>query len=345
MTSFLDSAMRELSFSGRFVKGDGVSDARLAFGCGSHCEPWPDSTPPGRYARGVRALMGGLALEPLLAVVLWGGVYPGAKLGLREIPVLTFTALRIVLATTVLLAASGAPARLHGLVRPLLNAGAAQTAFQLLLVASVRRTTAGNSAILLAAAPLITATWLALARRQTPTARQIGGLLLGIAGVALIVRHAGAGSDPVGDAIALAAAGAWAWYGIAIGPVVEQVGARRATGLAMAIAAVVVTPIALPELVALPWRAISWTAWAGLVYGATVGMVVAMTLWGRSVARLGPTQTMIHVYIEPVSAVVIAAVLLGESLTIVQALGAALTFAAVWIASTRAAPGLPAATT
>jgi drug/metabolite transporter (DMT)-like permease len=54
---------------------------------------------------------------------------------------------------------------------------------------------------------------------------------------------------------------------------------------------------------------------------------------------------MIHVYIEPVSAVVIAAVLLGESLTIVQALGAALTFAAVWIASTRAAPGLPEATT
>lgn len=32
----------------------------------------------------------GLHLLPLLAAVLWGGVYPGTKLGLRETPVLGF---------------------------------------------------------------------------------------------------------------------------------------------------------------------------------------------------------------------------------------------------------------
>jgi drug/metabolite transporter (DMT)-like permease len=287
----------------------------------------------------VRALIGWLELEPLLAVVLWGGVYPGAKLGLREIPVLSFAALRLVVATVVLIAvagASGRPALSRDLLRPLLNAGAAQTAFQLLLVAGVRRTTAGNSAILLAAAPLITAGWLALTRRESLEARQLGGLLLGIAGVGLVVQHAGGGSDLLGDAIALAAAGAWAWYGLAIGPVVDRLGARWATGLTMIVAALVIIPLALPELHTLGWRAISWPAWAGLLYGATLGMVVAMTLWGRSVSRLGPRQTMIYVYLEPVSAVVIAAMLLGESLSAIQALGAASTFVAVWIASTRA---------
>lgn len=69
-------------------------------------------------------------------------------------------------------------------------------------------------------------------------------------------------------------------------------------------------------------------------------MVVAMTLWGRSVSRLGPKETMIYVYVEPLSAVVIAALRLGESLSLLQALGAGLTFVALWIASaprTRAA--------
>lgn len=44
---------------------------------------------------------------------------------------------------------------------------------------------------------------------------------------------------------------------------------------------------------------------------------------------------MLYVYVEPVSAVMIAAVLLGESLTLLQGLGAALTFVALWIAPRR----------
>ena len=94
-----------------------------------------------------------IRVEPLVAVVLWGGIYPGAKLGLQEIPALSFTYLRLILAAIVLAAASG-----HGrsgwawsLRGPALRAGAAQAAFQLLLIAGLARTTAGASAILLAA--------------------------------------------------------------------------------------------------------------------------------------------------------------------------------------------------
>src|SRR6266550_2725586 len=229
--------------------------------------------------------------EPLLAVVLWGGIYPGAKLGLAEIPVLTFTYLRVVLAALVLAAAAGGwrPPSPFSLWKPLLGAGLAQTAFQLLLIAGLQRTTAGTSAILLAAAPLLTAAWLALARRERTPGRQ--------------------------------------WYSLVVGPLAGELGAMRATGGAMTVAGILLSPIALAGAWRLPWAGISWTAWAGLVYGATAGMVVAMSLWGRSVGRLGPRQTMTYVYLEPVSAVLIAAVLLGESLHPVQAVGALLTFA------------------
>jgi drug/metabolite transporter (DMT)-like permease len=293
----------------------------------------------------VRSVIGWIKLEPLLAAVLWGGIYPSAKLGLREIPVLSFTALRLVVASCVLFMVFGRHRGLDVRRAPftqVLNAGLAQTAFQLLLIAGLYRTTAGNSAILLATAPLMTAAWLALTKRDSLTWRQLGGLLLGIVGVGLVVRQARldiGSSEMTGNAIALAAAGAWAWYSIAIGPVVNHLGAGWATGLTMVSAAAVVTPLALPELGTLAWQRVSWEAWAGLVYGSTVGMVVAMTLWGRSVSKLGPKETMTYIYLEPASAVVIAAVLLGESFGLLQGLGAMVIFVALWIAS---APQMPA---
>jgi drug/metabolite transporter (DMT)-like permease len=104
----------------------------------------------------VKRLTSWFHLQPLLAVILWGGIYPGAKLGLREIPVLSFTYLRILLAVIVLFVVSWSTQPLRfprALWKPLLQAGLAQTVFQFLLIAGLQRTTAGNSAILLATPP------------------------------------------------------------------------------------------------------------------------------------------------------------------------------------------------
>jgi drug/metabolite transporter (DMT)-like permease len=100
-----------------------------------------------------------ILIEPLLAVILWGGIYPGARIALREIAVVDFTFLRLVLATAVLAAVwlprrRPVPRRFWRLV---VLAGIAQTAFQILLVGGLRWTTAGQSAILLAASPIMTA--------------------------------------------------------------------------------------------------------------------------------------------------------------------------------------------
>jgi drug/metabolite transporter (DMT)-like permease len=208
-------------------------------------------------------------------------------------------------------------------------------AFQLLLTGGLRWTTAGNSAILLATAPLLTAVWLAARGQGTLANRQWCGVGLGLIGVGLVVQR-GAGvawTHLGGDLLALGAAAAWAWYGLTIGPLVRSVGALRATAWSMVVAACGVAPLALGDGWAHTWSSVSWTAWAGVLYGATVGMVLAMTLWGRALNRYGPQQTMLYVYLEPVSAVVIAAVLLGEAMHPIQAFGALLTLIGVGLAS------------
>jgi drug/metabolite transporter (DMT)-like permease len=293
----------------------------------------------------VKWLTSWVHLQPLLAVTLWGGIYPGAKLGLREMPVLSFTYLRILLAMIVLFVVSWSAQPLgfpRAPWKPLLQAGLAQTAFQFLLIAGLQRTTAGNSAILLATAPLLTAGWIAFTRREHLGRRRWFGLIVGFGGVALVVQGGGidvTGARLGGDLLALGAAGAWAWYGIVIGPLVGTLGALRATGWTMVIAAFCFTPLSFAEVRAHTWGSVSWEAWAGLIYGATVGMVMAMALWGRSIHRLGPQQTMLYVYLEPLSAVVIAAALLGEVLRPIQAVGALLTFVGVGLGSSQEQQG------
>ena len=300
------------------------------------CEAGPPGPGAGRRLR----------VEPLLAVVLWGGIYPGARLALREITIVDFTFLRLVLATAVLAAVWLPRPRpvSRALWRVIAWAGIAQAAFQILLIGGLRWTTAGQSAILLAASPILTAAWLALRRSEASDRRAWAGLVTGVLGVALVAWGSACGADKrcaggldtsrlAGDLLALGAAAAWSWYGFVVSPAVAAMGTWQATGWAMGIATAVFAPLALPEVARHAWAAVSWPAWAGLVYGATAGMVVAMALWGRSLHRFGQRQTMVYVYLEPVSAVVIAAILLGESLSPVQAAGALLTFAGVWLAS------------
>jgi drug/metabolite transporter (DMT)-like permease len=293
----------------------------------------------------VKGLTRWVRFQPLLAVTLWGGIYPGAKLGLRERPVLSFTSLCLLLAMIILCVVSRRAQPWcfpRVLWKPHLGAGLAQTVFQLSLMAGLQRTTAGHSANLLATAPLLTAGWPAFTRREPLGRRRWVGVVVAFGGVALVVQGGGievTGARLVGDLLALGAAGAWAWYGIVIGPRVGTLGALRATGWTMVVAALGFTPLSFAEVRAHPWGSVSWEAWAGLIYGATVGMVLAIALWGRSIHRLGPQQTALYVDLEPVSAVVIAAAVLGEVLRLIQAVGAPLTFVGVGLACAQDQPG------
>jgi drug/metabolite transporter (DMT)-like permease len=141
-------------------------------------------------------------------------------------------------------------------------------------------------------------------------------------------------SQAVGDLLALGSAAAWVWYSLAISPVVGSLGTWQATAYALGIAALAIVPLVLFEAAHhVWWHSVSWEAWGGLIYSAAAGMVVAMALWGRSMYRLGTRQTMPYAYLEPVSAVIIAAIILGESLSAIQAAGGLLTLVGVWLAS------------
>ncbi|WP_454688039.1 DMT family transporter [Achromobacter aloeverae] len=157
---------------------------------------------PGRTAAsGTRVAWGPVALFCLL----WSSAFAGAKFGLRDCPPLTLLTIRFFLAAVVLLALAawhGTPSRpswrevgllaLLGVLNNALYLGLSWTG--MLTVSSA------FTAVLISTNPLLIGVLAGPVLGERLTARKLGGLLLGLAGVALVLRSrlGGMHEDPHG---------------------------------------------------------------------------------------------------------------------------------------------------
>lgn len=85
--------------------------------------------------------------------------------------------------------------------------------------------------------------------------------------------------------------------------------------------------------IAWPYTASGWVG----VTGGTLCFVIAILVMFAAVARVGPATTAMILNVEPLIAIIAAAVLLGERLTAVQLVGGALVFAALVLSSFKSA--------
>ena len=206
----------------------------------------------------------------------------------------------------------------------LLSMGILSAAVGLLLFGAVERIPASTTTLLLYAHPAMVSVIVVLLGRERMSASKLVALALGLGGVALVVGAPVEGLDPVGAGLALGAALMLALY-----VVVAQTGSAGISPLiAGAIALTVATALYLPIALAgggLASTGSSW--WWVLGVGAATGSGVALFL--AALSRLGPIRATIGATVEPVTAVVLGAVLLAERLAAIQLLGGLLVVTAV----------------
>ncbi|KJK32999.1 ABC transporter permease [Lentzea aerocolonigenes] len=215
----------------------------------------------------------------------------------------------------------------RSLVLGALNIGA----FTPLLFLAAYRLPGGVAATLLAIQPLFVA---ALASRflgQRLTIRILAAGLAGLLGVSLLVLKAGARLDALGVAAALGGAAVTAAAIVLNKRWVSPASALATTGWQLVAGGIVLVPLtfALEDLPTFTRNV------AGYAFLSVFGGAVAYVVWIRGITLLTATQVTFLGLLTPVVAAIIGWAALGQQLTAVQLLGAAIVLTAMTVAQMR----------
>jgi len=273
----------------------------------------------------------------LLVCLIWGVNFSVTKIAIGEIPALPFTAVRFALASLllwVIVRVVEGPARIDRAAwRRLIVLGiVGNTCYQLLFVLGLARTTATNSALIVATVPTVVAVIAGALRLERITRRMWWGIGLGTLGVVLVIAAGGVEFSTGtlrGDLLTVLAVFCWAGYTVDLRRLPTGISPLRVTMVTSVAGTPGLVLAGLPGLFRLDWTTISTTGWAALAYATLLSLVVAYILWNRSVQTVGGTRTAIYMCLTPLFAVIAAWLILGERAHPSQAIGAVLIVAGV----------------
>jgi drug/metabolite transporter (DMT)-like permease len=289
--------------------------------------------------------------ELLALAAIWGSSFMFIKIGVSQLPPLFVSAGRVVsgaltLVVIVLVNRDRLPRDLgtwgHNGVVGILGVAAPFSLFAY----GEQRISSVLAGIWNAATPLVVlpaAVW--LFRIERMMTRRAVGLLLGFLGALIILavwRDVG-GASWTGQLLCLAAA---ICYGIAIPYTRRFIAGRPGSGAAMSLCQlvvasavlVVIAPLASPALPAI--GQLSGTVIASVIALGALGTGVAFVLNMRNIRMIGASAASMVTYIVPVFAAVVGILVLGESLSWNEPLGALVVLLGVAVSQGLLAPAI-----
>ena len=233
----------------------------------------------------------------LLVALIWGVNFSVTKGVFARFPPLAFTGVRFALASLLLIPLvrriEGPESLPRWVVTRLVVLGVVgNTLYQLGFISGLARTTASNSALILAAMPSIVAVMAVVLRFEPLRPRVLGGVLIATVGVVLVIaaRAAGFGvATTAGDLLTLGALICWAGYTLGLRVLPPEVSPLRVTMVTTVAGAPGLVLAGMPEMLSMDWSAVGWQGWSALAYATFLSLLVAYLIWNRSVKVVGPS--------------------------------------------------------
>ena len=271
--------------------------------------------------------------------ILWGGSFFFVGIAVRELPPFTIVAMRVALAALAL----GGLLWILGLPMPrdrrtwiaFFGMGALNNLVPFcLIVWGQTQIASGVASVLNATTPLFGVMVAhVLTRDEKMTGNRLAGVLVGFAGVAVMIGPsaleglvgAGPGSGLLAQLAVLGAALSYSFAGIfgrrfksmGVSPLVTATGQVTASTLML-------VPVAL--LADRPWTLPmpSVAAWGAVIGIALLSTALAYVIFFRILASAGATNLMLVTFLIPVSAILLGGLFLGERLAVRHGVGMAL---------------------
>ncbi|MDR3576583.1 MAG: EamA family transporter [Anaerolineaceae bacterium] len=269
----------------------------------------------------------------LVVYIVWGSTYLAIRVGVRPGSGFTpfvFGAMRVLTASAILLAlAALTHQRLRLTRKELMNLAGSGLLLWLggngLVVFAEQRVNSGLTALIIAGVPIWVAIYNTIADRKTPSLLVIGALLTGMAGILLLsmpLLLSGVKADFFSVIIMLAASISWAggaWLQsrtpTKLAPSVSSGYQMFFGGIGFALTALILReplPTPIPQ---------AWLAWGYLVI---FGSLLAFTSFIRALRMLPTNIVMTYSFVNPIIAVLLGWIILGEQITYWTVAGAVL---------------------
>ncbi|HEV8469944.1 MAG TPA: DMT family transporter [Candidatus Limnocylindria bacterium] len=272
--------------------------------------------------------------------VIWGVPYLLIKIAVAEVSPATLVLMRTALGAAILVPLAMFSGGLRALVphwrAVLLYTFVEVAAPWILLSDAERRLSSSLSGLLIAGVPLVGAllAWL-VGGDDRPDARRLTGLVLGFAGVAVLV-----GLDVSTNDLGAVAEVGLVVVGYAIGPMIVARRLREVPAVGVIAASLVLTAIAYAPIgvAQLPAHIPSTQALLAVVLLGVVCTAVGFVLFFELITEVGPNRATVITYFNPVVALALGVALLGEPLTVGIGAGFALIAFGSFVATRRAQP-------
>ncbi len=271
-------------------------------------------------------------VKAFLAAVIWGASFVATKTALREVSPFTVLALRFGMGVIVL---SFAVWRLkvfrsvtpHELLWLALLGAIGILTHQALQVSGLAVTAATSVAWLVTLTPVFTAILAWLFLHETFGAFKILGLVIAFAGAFAVITQGVLSLDVLrlpstaGDFLALASSLNWAIFSVASKPMLRRMHPTLMVTLVMAFGWLMVLPVFVGAQGLSEISRLSLTGWAAIGFLGLCASGFAYIFWYDALARLDAAQTVAFLYVEPLVTLVVAAIVLNETLTPVAFIG------------------------
>ena len=202
---------------------------------------------------------------------------------------------------------------------------------------SLRFTTATNTSLIVCSCPLFAMLIIALFyRSERFSARQVWGSIVALAGMAAVVLngHFVLHLSPLGDTLAFSACLCWALYTLLMKPVMGRYPAMFITRKVFFYGILTILPyyIFVPDMPS--WDVLMRPEVAlNLLFLGSVASMLCYLTWSWGMKGLGAVIRTNWVYVNPITTIIAAWLILGEQITTYFLLGSVLIIAGMYLSS------------
>jgi drug/metabolite transporter (DMT)-like permease len=252
--------------------------------------------------------------------LIWAVNYSVLKYGTRLIPPLAYNGVRIPAAALLQFGIARAmrlpPVAREDAIRLVLLGMLGNGIYQVFFILGQARSRVATTVLMLAAGPALAAILGRLRGSERLSQRSWNGIALQLVGVSCVVFGVAGGSGGrdslLGSVLVFASSVSWAVFSVWVQPLTTRVHGMQIGAYTMLGGGIVSLLVSLPILPSVDWINVPMGVWWAMAYSTIGAMVIAYLFWYHGVKTLGPTHTSMYSNMQPILAMGVAWLSLGE---------------------------------